>query len=286
MSRNRDRLGGPASTADAPAPAVMQDTNMGGFSFVTPTEFVELPSEGKHYAEGHPLYGETSIEIRQMTAKDEDLLTSRTLIKKGVVLDRLIQSLVVNKSINTDSLLVGDRNAIIIAARVSGYGNEYNVEVQCPACSETQAHTFDLNEAHITQGDIEKATELGVVPNKDGTYDALLPRSGVTVTFRLFTGQNEKELLSMFLDKRKNQDSKFITRQLSEMVVAVSGNDSSEVLDYFVNNVPSRDARHLRLIFKMVTPDIDLTQQFECAECDHTQQMEVPLTAEFFWPDG
>ena len=247
MSRNRDRLGGPASTADAPAPAVMQDTNMGGFSFVTPTEFVELPSEGKHYAEGHPLYGETSIEIRQMTAKDE-----------------------------------GDRNAIIIAARVSGYGNEYNVEVQCPACSETQAHTFDLNEAHITQGDIDKATELGVVPNKDGTYDAPLPPSGVTVTFRLFTGQNEKELLSMFLDKRKNQDSKFITRQLSEMVVAVSGNDSSEVLDYFVNNVPSRDARHLRLIFKMVTPDIDLTQQFECAECDHTQQMEVPLTAEFF----
>jgi len=286
LSRNRDRVGSPAQSADAPSPAVMQDTNTGGFSFVTPTEFVELPSEGRYYPEGHPLCGESSIEIRQMTAKDEDLLTSRTLIKKGIVLDRLIRNLVVDKSINTDSLLVGDRNAIIIAARVSGYGSEYATEVQCPECDETQTHEFDLNSAHITVGDVEKASELQTTFKENGTFETVLPRTGVTATFKLFDGEDERYMVNMILgnNKKKGEDN-LITRQLRRMIVAVDGNTTREALEYFVNNVPSVDSRHLRMVFKMVTPDIDLTQEFECVECDHAQQMEVPLSADFFWPD-
>jgi hypothetical protein len=95
----------------------MQD-NSGGFSFVVPTEFIDLPSEGKFYPEGHPLHGQTTLEIKQMTAKEEDLLTSRALLKKGIALDRLLSSVIVNKSIDPNSLLVGDRNAILIATRV------------------------------------------------------------------------------------------------------------------------------------------------------------------------
>ena len=113
MSRNKDRLGG-SQHQDTQPPA-----QTGGFSFVVPTEFVELPSQGRFYPQGHPLHSQDSIEIRQMTAKEEDMLTSRTLLKKGVALDRVISSLIVNKAIDADSLLVGDRNAIIIATRVS-----------------------------------------------------------------------------------------------------------------------------------------------------------------------
>ena len=287
MSRNRDRVGSHAQNADSPSPAVMQETNTGGFSFVTPTEFVELPSEGKYYSEDHPLYGESSVEIRQMTAKDEDLLTSRTLIKKGVVLDRLIQNLVVDKRINTDSLLVGDRNAIVIAARVSGYGSEYSTEVQCPECGETQSHEFDLNSAHINSGDTERASELQTTFNQDGTFETILPRTGVTATFKLFDGSDERYMVNMVLNSNKNkvQEENLVTRQLRRMIVAVNGNSTPEALEYFINNVPSVDSRHLRMVFKMVTPDIDLTQEFQCVECEHTQQMEVPLTADFFWPD-
>ena len=159
MSRNKDRLGG-SQHQDTQPPA-----QTGGFSFVVPTEFVELPSQGRFYPQGHPLHGQDSIEIRQMTAKEEDMLTSRTLLKKGVALDRVISSLIVNKAIDPDSLLVGDRNAIIISTRVSGYGNMYETKVSCPACGTTQEYSFDLNQANIYDG--EDARDLGVKTNDD-----------------------------------------------------------------------------------------------------------------------
>jgi hypothetical protein len=285
MSRNRDRLGGPASTADAPAPAVMQDTNMGGFSFVTPTEFVELPSEGKYYPDDHPLCGETSIEIRQMTAKDEDLLTSKTLIKKGIALDRFIQNLVVDKSINTDTLLIGDRNAIVIAARVTGYGNDYTLKVSCPSCEKEQKYVFDLNEAEVTFGDIESAKNLKTVSNGDHTFDVKLPKSRVTVTFRLFNGHDEKRVIETLTTNKKKSQNNTVTDQLKSLLTAVEGDTSPATIEYFVDNMPSFDSRHLRMVLKIVTPNIDLAQHFECLECDFEQKMEVPFTTEFFWPE-
>ena len=136
MSRNRDRLGSNTPQNSSPPQQALQENP--GFAFVVPTEFVELPSGGRFYPENHPLHGQSTIEIKQMTAKEEDILTSRTLLKNGVAIDRVIQSLITDKRVNSDSLLVGDRNAILIAARVSGYGNEYNTTVGCPACGTTQ----------------------------------------------------------------------------------------------------------------------------------------------------
>ena len=133
-------MGGVQQHDTTPPPQAMQNEGGGGFSFVVPTEFVELPSQGKFYPQTHPLYGQDSIEIRQMTAKEEDILTSKTLIKKGVALDRVVDNLIVDKRIKQDSLLVGDKNAIIIAMRVSGYGNEYNTRVVCPSCAVSYTH--------------------------------------------------------------------------------------------------------------------------------------------------
>ena len=134
MSRNKERLGGVQQPDVSPPPQVLQGESGGGFSFVVPTEFVALPSEGKFYPPDHPLHNAESIEIRQMTAKEEDILTSRTLIKKGIALERVIKNLIVDKTIDPDGLLVGDRNAIIIATRVSGYGNDYTTKISCPNC--------------------------------------------------------------------------------------------------------------------------------------------------------
>ena len=103
--------------------------------FVTPTQFVDLPSKGR-YPEGHPLKGKDSIEIRYMTAKDEDVLTNRSLLKKGLAIDRLIRNLIVDKSVNGRHLYAGDRNAIIVFARASAYGADYRAKIQCPNCGE------------------------------------------------------------------------------------------------------------------------------------------------------
>ena len=122
MSRNKERVGAHDANIETPH-ANLNPDNSGGFSFVVPTEFVELPSQGRYYPEGHPLHGEDTIEIRHMTAKEEDILTSRTLLKKGVALDRVLQNVIVNKQISAESMLVGDRNAAIIAMREIGRGN-------------------------------------------------------------------------------------------------------------------------------------------------------------------
>lgn len=277
MSRNKDRLGGTKHQDTQPPNAG------GGFSFVVPTEFVELPSQGKFYSEGHPLRGEDSIEIRQMTAKEEDMLTSRTLLKKGVALDRVIASLIVDRGIDPDSLLVGDRNAIIIATRVAGYGNMYDTKVSCPSCGTNQEYSFDLNSANIYDG--SDARDIGVKTNDDGTFNVTLPRTGVDVQFRLLTGRDEKTFLHGIQSDKKAKSEKNITRQLAAIVVSLSGDDSTQAKQYFIDNVPSLDSRHLRLAYRLSAPNVDLTQSFECGECSHEQEMEVPLSADFFWTD-
>jgi len=282
LSRNKERLGGVQQPDTSPPPQAMH-TDTGGFSFVVPTEFVELPSRGKFYLEGHPLHGQESIEIRQMTAKEEDILTSRTLLKKGIALDRVIENLIVDKRIDPLSLLVGDRNAIIVATRVSGYGHVYETKVTCPSCSESQQYTFNLNEANIYTGDdIEK---LDIKDNQNSTFDTVLPKTGLTVTFKLLCGKDEKTLMSGIESDRKRKNERHITRQLVNTVVAVNGDSSADAINYLIENIPSMDSRHVRLAYRLAAPNIDLTQYFECKECDHSQDMEVPLTADFFWPD-
>jgi len=286
LSRNKDRLGSDARAAatHSPPPQSMGNSEGGGFSFVVPTDFVELPSKGKYYPENHPLFNQETIEIKQMTAKEEDMLTSRALLKKGIALDRVMSSLIVNKSINPQSLLVGDRNAIMVAMRISAYGNEYNTKVTCPACSETQDYNFDLFDLEDQEmGDLDS---LSVVDLGDGLFQTVLPKTQCTVVFRLLTGHQEKILVDNAETARKRKKSEnSVSNQLKLITVSVNGDDNPATINYFAVNVPSLDAAHLRSAFKSVTPNVDMTQHFECNSCGHEQEMEVPLTSDFFWPN-
>tara|TARA_B100001123_G_scaffold74689_5_gene84305 strand:+ start:28603 stop:29469 length:867 start_codon:yes stop_codon:yes gene_type:complete len=287
LSRNKDRLGGGFShphNAPTPPQQVNSPGTSGGFSFVVPTEFVELPSKGKFYSPDHPLYNQETVEVKQMTAKEEDMLTSRSLLKKGVALDRVLQSVIVDKNINPDTLLIGDRNALIVAMRVSGYGSDYNTSVTCPACSDAQKYDFNLNDITIFHGEDE--IETGVVPLENGMFGTVLPQSELHVVFRLLNGHDEKRMSKRVENARKrNQQEKLVTSQLRNILVSVNGDASSEALQYVIENMPSGDARHLRLMYKLSAPNLDMTQHFNCSSCGHEQELEVPLTADFFWPD-
>ena len=283
MSRNQDRLGGGSPQNSSP-PDQLAHQQAESFSFVVPTEFVELPSKGLYYPEGHPLYNQETVEIKHMTAKEEDMLTSRALLKKGLALERLLASIVVDKRINPNSLLVGDRNAVLIAARISGYGSEYATKVNCPQCNTAAEHTFYLHELQTKK--TESAATIGTTSNGDGTFDTVLPRLGVQVTFRLLSGADEKSFLSQIETARKrNRSENTITTQLRQMITAVNGEEDAGMITELVQNMPSMDSRHLRLAYRLSTPDIDMTQHFSCNECGCEQDMEVPLTADFFWPD-
>jgi len=284
LSRNKDRMGMAPTRPETSGPPPQIANGIEGFSFVVPTEFVDLPSRGKFYSESHPLHGQDSVEIKQMTAKEEDILVNRSYLRNGSAIERVLQSVIVDKRINASTLLVGDRNAILIAMRITGYGNDYETKVSCPSCGTSQKYEFDLFETNLEHG--EAAEELGVTDNGDGTFDCLLPKSGVTATFKLLTGADEKQLLQKIGGgKKMKAASSIITSQLGSMITAVNGDSSKKAIEYVICNMPSMDSRHLRLMYRLTAPNVDLTQDFACDNCDHEQEVEVPLGADFFWPD-
>lgn len=272
---NEDRLMGghkPTPSEEAPPMANPMD-------FVTPTQFVQLPSKGR-YPEGHPLHGQESIEIKYMTAKDEDILTNRSLLKKGLAIDRLIQNVIKDKGINARSLYIGDRNAIIINARASAYGADYKTSVQCPACGETSKFQFDLANHEEYNGD---NYPQAIEDNNDGTFTLTLPASGIIARIRPLTGQDEVEMLSE--GKAKDATANLITKQMKRFVVDFNGYSDAKTINYVADNMVAGDARYIRDSFKLISPDIKMEQTFVCRNCEHEEAMMVPFGTDFFWPD-
>ena len=256
------------------------DELSGMFDFVAPTEMVDLPSKGKFYPEDHPLYSQDVIEIKYMTARHEDILTNRSLLKKGVALNRLIDELIVNKDIKGMDLLVGDRNAIMICARASAYGGKYDTSVSCPNCNHKSKHSFDLYEPKVTHGSLSDKA----VKTERGTFIITTPHSKIDVEVKLLTGREEAELLKVFSDKKK-KDAGMVSEQLKMIIVAVKERKEPNIINYFIENCPAAETRYIRRVFEELSPDLKIIGDFECPSCGHEQELEVAFGADFFWPE-
>jgi len=285
---NQQRLANPG-TSDVNSETPTSNNN-NQLSFSVPTEFVELPSKGLYYPEDHPLHGIETVEIKHMTAKEEDILASESLIRKGVAIDRMLQSLLIDDNLKVNDLLVGDRNALTVAARITGYGADYHTRVNCPACGEPQEFQFDLDE-RTTRGAAFSPDELegkieGVSFTKNGTFLVELPKSGHTVELKMLTGKDEEKLEKFQKQKAKMSDglNSILTDTLKSIVTSVSGVTERSQINNFVENMPAVDSRYLRGVYQKLVPNIDMTQDFSCKKCHHTQALEVPVTTDFFWP--
>ncbi len=276
---NADRLKPPKEDTSPVATNTPEDL----FSFVNPTEFVTLPSEGRFYPSDHPLHNVDTIEIRHMTAKEEDILTSEALLKKGVAINRMIDSVLVDKTVRVRDLLLGDKNAILIAARISGFGPLYEVDTVCPACKDSSSMVFNLDEM--------KATELpkkpkGITLLDNGLFAVTLPKSKVTVTLRLLTtGDEEKLIKTAEMKKKVKKHTSGLTDLLKSIIVSANDHEDRETLDKFVEMMPLPDVSYLRKCYEQVKPDMDVKFDFECPACDHVGKVVMPMTADFFWPD-
>ena len=187
--RNSERFTAPTPEDTSASPAAITPNDI--FSFVTPTEFVDLPSKGRFYVGDSPLEGVDSVEIRHMTAKEEDILTSEALLRKGLALDRMLQSLLTDKTLDLDEFLIGDKNALVVAARITGFGSDYVTQVTCPSCAAVNEAAFDLEELNLYHAEIfpEEVEET-----ETGTFKFTLPTTGVSVEVCLLTSGKEKKL--------------------------------------------------------------------------------------------
>jgi hypothetical protein len=284
--RNNENRTKSVSSASSAAP--IQEAGGGLLSFVNPTELVELPSKGLYYPDNHPLHGVESIEIRQMTTKEEEILTSQALLKKGVALDRLLQSLMLDKTIEPGTLLVGDKNAMLIQARKTGYGADYKTQVSCPNCNTLETLTYDLNECQIYDGGNSDETlkELGAISTDRLTFRVTLPITKVEAEVRLMYGYDEMEIVKSQKNKVRNKDlNSAITDNLKRVVVALNGIEDRNQIETFLEKMPASDARFLRKAVAQLTPTTKMLLDFDCSSCSHNDELEVPITATFFWPD-
>ena len=242
---------------------------MSDFKF--PTEEIDLPSKGLVYSKENPLSSGT-VEIKYMTAKEEDILTNQSYIQKGIVLDKLLKSLIVDDKINIDDLIVGDKNALLIAARILGYGKDYDVNI----------------------GGNEYTLDMSTLENKDIDFDSIekgknefsytLENSGTIITYQLITGKLEKAVDREIagLKKINKESSAQISVRLKHMITSVDGkDDKKDVRDFVDNYLLARDSRAFREHVKNTQPDVNLSYIL-----DNGKEVVVPIGLSFFWPDA
>jgi hypothetical protein len=285
LARNNSGRTKAAKTKKTEAAEAPPPVKKSVLDFVTPTEFVELPSAGRFYNTSHPLHRQETVEIRFMTAKDEDILTSQTLLRKGMALEKFLQNVIIDNTIDPASLLVGDRNAVLVAARITGYGSKYETNTSCPACGNKAPFSFDLNNNTIYTGD--NTQDLDITETDHGTFITTLPMTKVQAEFRLLTGEDETFIAKNSARRKKASALETnLTTQMARCIVGLNDDTDRSIINQFVELMPAFDSRHVRSAIKAVTPNIDLTQNYSCSECNHEQEMEVPFTTDFFWPNG
>ena len=239
------------------------------FSF--PTEIVELPSKGLFYPETSPL-SSGKVEMKYMTAKEEDILTNQAYIKKGIVLEKLLESLIVTKEINVKDLIVGDKNALFVAARVLGYGKDYTFYY------DDQEYTVDLSKIENKSFD-ESKLEKG-----KNEFLFTLPYLNAEITYKLLTGHDdvniEKEIEGL---KKINKDSSSeLSTRLKYLITSINGNKEPKDIRQFIDNyLLARDSRALREHIKENQPDVNLNFTLDSGE-----EVAIPININFFWPDA
>ena len=241
--------------------------------FKFPTEIVELPSKGLVYSEDNPL-SSGKIEMKYMTAKEEDILTNQNYINKGTVIDELLKSLIIS-DIKYDDLIVGDKNAIMVAARILGYGKDYTFTYS------GEEHTVDLSQLSNKEIDIKHFTK------GKNEFNFELPTTGVLLTYKLLTHGDDRKIDAEIkgLKKLNKNASPELSTRLKFMITAVDGDSEKMAIRSFVDNAfLARDSRAFREHIKTTQPDVNLTFEYEGPDGD-VNDVDIPVGLTFFWPD-
>jgi len=238
--------------------------------FQVQTETIELPSKGLVYPTENPLSSGT-IEMKYMTAKEEDILLNQNYIKNGTAIDKLLKELIVSK-VNYDDLVIGDKNAVMIASRILGYGPEYTFEY------DGEEHTVDLSSIE------NKKIDESLFPKGQNEFSYILPHSKIEITFKLLTGTDEKNIDREIsgLKKLNKNNSPDISTRMKYLITSVNGDRETKSIREFVDkHLLARDSKSLRNHIKDFQPDVDLT----FFPNDDSNGINIPIGLRFFWPD-
>ena len=278
-----NKLDEPISPADIDDRGPIKKSNvmLDDFGIDIPAESVPLPSRGVIYS-NESLRDTETLDIKPMTAKEEDILTSRAYIKNGTVISKLISSCLIDKSINPDDLISGDRNALLIALRITGYGADYTLEINCPACGKTNTSTFDLSSLPI------KRLQIDPVESGENIFEVQLPVTKKNVRVKFLNGHDEKEMMIINERKKKNgfNVESAVTDRLTRSIISIEGITDKNKISLFVQHMPARDSLALRRFLDDYEPGVDMKSHMTCKHCHEESEVDLPIGATFFWPDA
>jgi hypothetical protein len=239
-----------------------------------PTEVVDLPSKGLLYPEGSPL-SSGKIEIKYMTAREEDILTSANLIKKGIVVEKLLESLIVDKSIKVDDLLIGDKNAVLIASRILAYDKEYEVEID--------GRRIEVDLTQLKDNQLDES----IVTNGANEFEFELPATKRKLTFKMLTSGDEKAIDDEVKGYEKIHGIGYeLTTRLKHQIISVDGDTKRASINSFVDNeFLSRDSIAFRTHVNDIMPDVDMTSTYTDDDGEE-KEFTVPMTVTFLWPNA
>ena len=249
--------------------------------YAFPTEVLALPSKGLLYPKDHPL-SSGQIDVKYMTAKEEDILTSSNLIEKGLVIDKLLESVIANPKVKLDDLLIGDKNALMLGTRVLGYGKEYVVELEDPDTTLKVEHKIDL-----TSLESKKINES--IYNNGNKFSFELPNSKKTIEFKLLTHKDEMTISNILKGYQKMEKvtgvSNGLTTRLKTQILSVDGETDRKTIDDFVDNqFLALDTKAFRKYSTSITPDIIFETEYE-SQIGELHTVTIPIGVGFFWPE-
>jgi len=249
------------------------------FGWEVPVETVPIPSRGILYNPDSQLYKKETIKIKAMTAREEDILTSNALIKEGTAIDYLISSCVVEENIDALDLVLGDKNALMVSIRITGYGKNYKIKPTCENCAKMSEINFDLSELGI------KRLKLDPVEAGKNEFNFELPVTKKNVIFKFLTSHDDRERdrkQKFWKDKFKVEN--YVTSYLEASIISIDGITDKNKISHFIKNMPAFDSKSLRSFIKENEPGIDMSHQFACHHCQHVNKANLAITPEFFWP--
>jgi|TARA_B100000073_G_C23592447_1_gene516895 hypothetical protein len=242
-------------------------------NFTIPTETVELPSKGLLYPADSPL-AEGKIEMKYMTAKEEDILTNQNYIQKGIVVDKLLESLIVSK-VNFNDILIGDKDALLIASRILGYGKDYEFNYA--------GEKINVDLTKLTNKELDEK----LVKDRKNEFTYKLPNTDNTITFKLMTQQDEKNIQRELegLKKVSPSNSAELSTRMKYMIISINENNERPVVREFVDKAfLAKDARAFREYYASIVPGINTTISHEF-EDGVEEDLDIPINANFLWPD-
>lgn len=261
-----------------PAPAPVQTAQSTGYS--VPTDFVDLPSQGRFYSQDHPWCGKDKIEVRFMTTREEDILTSPALAQKGLTFDKLIESVCVDR-VSAKTILPGDKAAILVNCRKNAYGDEYEFDVACEACGTPFTTSVKLSDMKNKEVDY---SQYNITSNN--TFSVTTPISKAQVEFKMYDSSDEEYIAKQNESRRKhNLADETVLLTHRRMILSVNGDPSPATINAFASSLLLKDSRFLQKSYLSVKPDVDMVYEHTCDVCYHENKGGVPFTANFFWAD-